>query len=133
MFELLPRLRERKRAKAENFSGGERQMVAIARALVVPSRLILLDEPFEGLAPTVVREVMQARGKLRGVKAMVLVEHHAETVLPLVERAYVLVNGRVAFAGDAAALEADPALLTRLLGVVQPDARNTTKENRHAL
>ena len=76
-------------------------MVAIARALVVPSSLILLDEPFEGLAPAVVKEVMEALLKLRGKVAMVLVEHHAETVLPIVDRAYVLVNGRVAFEGDA--------------------------------
>ena len=77
-------------------------MVAIARALMVPSKLILLDEPFEGLAPAVVKEVMDALIKLRGKVAMIIVEHHAELVLPVVDRAYVLVNGRIAFAGDAA-------------------------------
>lgn len=118
-FALFPRLRARQKAKAENLSGGERQMVAIARALVTPSKLILLDEPFEGLAPAVVNEVMEALVKLRGKTAMVIVEHHAETVLPIVDRAYVLVNGQVAFEGDAVALERDHALQTRLLGVVQ--------------
>ena len=76
-------------------------MLAIARALMVPAKLILLDEPFEGLAPTIVKEVMDALAQLRGRVAMVIVEHHAETVLPLVDRAYVLVNGRVAFEGTA--------------------------------
>ena len=76
-------------------------MLAIARALVVPAKVILLDEPFEGLAPAIVKEVMDALAKLRGKVAMVIVEHHAETVLPLVDRAYVLVNGRVAFEGTA--------------------------------
>ena len=121
-FELFPRLRERRSAKGENLSGGERQMVAIARALMVPSKLILLDEPFEGLAPAVVKEVMDALIKLRGKVAMIIVEHHAELVLPVVDRAYVLVNGRIAFAGDAAVLERDHELQARLLGVVQADA-----------
>lgn len=121
-FELFPRLRERRSAKAESLSGGERQMVAIARALMVPSKLILLDEPFEGLAPAVVKEVMDALIKLRGKVAMVIVEHHAELVLPIVDRAYVLVNGQIAFTGDAAILERDHELQARLLGVVQADA-----------
>jgi len=121
VFDLFPRLQARQKAKAENISGGERQMVAIARSLVVPSKLILLDEPFEGLAPAVVNEVMEALMKLRGRVAMVIVEHHAETVLPIVDRAYVLVNGAVAFEGDAGRLEADHDLQKRLLGVVQAD------------
>ena len=121
-FELFPRLRERRSAKGENLSGGERQMVAIARALMVPSKLILLDEPFEGLAPAVVKEVMDALINLRGKVAMIIVEHHAELVLPIVDRAYVLVNGQIAFTGDAAVLERDHELQARLLGVVQADA-----------
>ena len=119
VFELFPKLRILQRSRAESLSGGERQMLAIARALMVPARLILLDEPFEGLAPTIVQEVMDALVRLRGRVAMVIVEHHAETVLPIVDRAYVLVNGQVAYEGSARALEADAALQARLLGVVQ--------------
>ncbi|MEO6841559.1 MAG: branched-chain amino acid ABC transporter ATP-binding protein/permease [Bradyrhizobium sp.] len=126
VFELFPRLRTRQKAKAENLSGGERQMVAIARALVMPSKLILLDEPFEGLAPAVVKEVMDALVKLRGKVAMIIVEHHAETVLPIVDRAYVLVNGQIAFEGDAGQLERDHDLQARLLGVVQGDELEAT-------
>ena len=121
IFELFPKLKILQRARAESLSGGERQMLAIARALTVPSRLILLDEPFEGLAPAVVQEVMDALARLRGRVAMIIVEHHAETVLPLVDRAYVLVNGRIAYEGSARALEADTALQARLLGVVQQE------------
>ena len=121
VFELFPRLRTRQKAKAENLSGGERQMVAIARSLVVPSKLILLDEPFEGLAPAVVSEVMEALLKRRGKVAMVIVEHHAEKVLPIADRATVLNNGKVAFEGDAVTLENDHALQARLLGIVHTE------------
>jgi branched-chain amino acid transport system ATP-binding protein len=122
VFALFPKLKVLQRSKAESLSGGERQMLAIARALVVPAKVILLDEPFEGLAPTIVKEVMDALVQLRGRVAMVIVEHHAESVLPLVDRAYVLVNGRVAFEGSARALEDDPALQARQLGGVQKEA-----------
>ena len=119
VFNLFPKLRILQRSKAESLSGGERQMLAIARALVVPSRIILLDEPFEGLAPAIVKEVMDALVSLRGNVAMIIVEHHAETVLPIVDRAYVLVNGQVAYEGTAENLEADPAMQQRLLGLVE--------------
>lgn len=122
VYQLFPRLRERARNRAETLSGGERQMCAAARALVQPSRLILLDEPFEGLAPAIVTELSTAIAKLRGERALILVEHQAEKVLPLVERATVLVSGRVAFEGTSAVLAEDHALQARLLGVVEAEA-----------
>ncbi len=121
VYALFPRLRERQSVPAESLSGGERQMGAIARALMAPSRLLLLDEPFEGLAPAVVAQLIEALLTLRERRAILLVEHHAETVLPLVDRAYVLVNGRVAFEGSSLALAADHALQARLLGVVEAE------------
>jgi branched-chain amino acid transport system ATP-binding protein len=121
VFNLFAKLRILQRSRAESLSGGERQMLAIARALVVPSRIILLDEPFEGLAPAIVKEVMDALVSLRGKVAMIIVEHHAETVLPIVDRTYVLVNGQVAYEGTAQALEADTPAQQRLLGLVEAD------------
>jgi ABC-type branched-subunit amino acid transport system ATPase component/ABC-type branched-subunit amino acid transport system permease subunit len=131
VFELFPRLRTIGQSRAENISGGERQMVAIARALVAPAQLILLDEPFEGLAPAVVQEVMAAILKLRRRVAMVIVEHHAEQVLSLVDRAVVLVNGRVAWEGAAGALAGDEALQARLLGLVEPAPPSTEPSPSH--
>ena len=122
VFALFPKLAVLQRSKAESLSGGERQMLAIARAMMVPAKLILLDEPFEGLAPAIVKEVTEALARLRGRVAMVIVEHHAEAVLPLVDRAYVLVNGRVAFEGTAKALAEDAELQARLLGIVHSEA-----------
>jgi ABC-type branched-subunit amino acid transport system ATPase component/ABC-type branched-subunit amino acid transport system permease subunit len=121
VFNLFPKLRILQRSRAESLSGGERQMLAIARALVVPSRIILLDEPFEGLAPAIVKEVMDALVSLRGKVAMIIVEHHAESVLPIVDRTYVLVNGQVAYEGSALALEEDTATQQRLLGLVEAE------------
>ena len=117
--DLFPKLRLLMRQRAENLSGGERQMVAISRALMVPSKLILLDEPFEGLAPAVVQEVREAVAKLTTKASLIIVEHHAESVLAMADRAYVLVNGKVAFTGDAETLAADVALQERLLGITK--------------
>ncbi|MBU6440583.1 MAG: ATP-binding cassette domain-containing protein [Betaproteobacteria bacterium] len=114
---LFPKIAVLARAKAENLSGGERQMVAIARALMAPNKVILLDEPFEGLAPVVVAEVKAAVLKLREFASVVIVEHNAEEALELADRAYVLVSGRVAFSGSARQLEQDHELQERLLGI----------------
>jgi ABC-type branched-subunit amino acid transport system ATPase component len=92
-------------------------MVAIARALMAPQTLILLDEPFEGLAPAVVTEVLAAVERLRERTSILLVEHKIDLVLHLAERAYVIVNGQIAFAGESAALQRDINLQQRLLGV----------------
>lgn len=122
VYDLFPKLRVLSRNKAENLSGGERQMVAIARALMVPTKLILLDEPYEGLAPSVVQEVRGAVTRLSTKASLVIVEHHADEVLALAERAYVLVNGKVAFAGEASKLAGDTALQDRLLGIAKAEA-----------
>jgi len=119
VYKLFPRLATVRNSLGDSLSGGERQMVAIARSLVAPAQLILLDEPFEGLAPAVVNEVMSALLALRGRVAMVLVEHHVEQVLSIVDRAIVLVNGRDAWHGDAAELAANEVLQARLLGIVE--------------
>ena len=123
VYELFPKLKILIQSRAESLSGGERQMVAISRALMVPSKLILLDEPFEGLAPAVVQEVREAIVKLTSKASLVIVEHHAESVLAMADRAYVLVNGKVAYGGSAHELAANQTLQEQLLGVtaVEPD------------
>ncbi|HVX77740.1 MAG TPA: ABC transporter ATP-binding protein, partial [Bradyrhizobium sp.] len=117
IYRLFPKLRARQDARGENLSGGERQMLAIGRALCAPQRLILLDEPFEGLAPSVVAEVLAAIEQLRNTTSILLVEHKVDLVLDFADKAYIMVNGQISYAGHSAALQNDVETQTRLLGV----------------
>jgi branched-chain amino acid transport system ATP-binding protein len=119
VFALFPRLRERRRQGGGSLSGGEQQMLAIGRALATNPRLLLLDEPTEGLAPIIVEEVLSALGRLlreEGLSA-IIVEQHARKVLPITDRALILDRGRIVHASTSAALLADAAPLERFLGV----------------
>ena len=107
IFDVFPRIRERMQVKADRLSGGEQQMVAIARALVGNVRLLLLDEPFEGLSPALVDEVFAAIERLRRDIAILIVEHHLDLVLALADRAVVLDRGRVSHEGPSAPLLSD--------------------------
>ena len=116
-FALFPALREIQTSKGESLSGGELQMLAIARALMAPTDLLLLDEPLEGLAPSIVNEVLTAIGQLQGRTSIFIVEQKVDLVLQMADRAYVMVNGEIAWAGDAETLRQDESLKVRLLGV----------------
>jgi len=105
VYHLFPRLAERRRQLAGTLSGGEQQMVAIGRALMSKPRVLLLDEPFLGLAPLVVEEIRQALERLRGDGlTMLLVEQKLDIALPFTSRAYVMVKGHIALADDSAVL-----------------------------
>jgi branched-chain amino acid transport system ATP-binding protein len=116
-FEVFSALEHLQARDCENLSGGELQMVAIARVLLGSPGLVLLDEPSQGLAPRLVQEVMRVVRRMReeGV-GVLLVEQNIDTALEVADRAYVLDRGRVAYDGSAAALRADAALRRRLLG-----------------
>ncbi len=118
VFDLFPALAGRRHQPAGSLSGGEQQMLTIARALVGGDQLLLLDEPTEGLAPAVVETIVAALRKLKDQGLTVLmVEQNVHNAFAVADRAYVLEKGRVALEGPTAALARDPALLQRYLGV----------------
>jgi branched-chain amino acid transport system ATP-binding protein len=119
VYQLFPRLAERRRNLGNQLSGGEQQMLAIARALMTNPALLLLDEPFEGLAPIVVEELTAAIRRMIAERsnAFVLVEQHAEIVQPLTENVIVLERGRIVHRAASAGLPADHAALERLIGL----------------
>ncbi len=118
IYDAFPLLRERERQTAGSLSGGEQQMLAIGRALMTNPRVLLLDEPSEGLAPQVVAEVARVLARLReGGLSIVLVEQNTKLALGVADAVVTLNSGRVAFEGAADAVRADASFLAQHLGV----------------
>jgi branched-chain amino acid transport system ATP-binding protein len=118
IYEMFPRLKERRGSRGTDLSGGEQQMLAIARALVRDPKIILLDEPFEGLAPVIVRDLMAACRDLAAAgQTIVLVEQNLAATLALAQRVYIINNGHIAHEGPAQEIKAKPEILQRYLGV----------------
>ncbi len=119
VYDLFPRLAERRRNLGNQLSGGEQQMLAFGRALVLNPKLLLLDEPLEGLAPILVEELLRAIRRVAREEGLssIVVEQHPQMVLEVTDDAIVLDRGGIAYRADSAALIADPAPLDAWLGV----------------
>jgi branched-chain amino acid transport system ATP-binding protein len=125
VYELFPRLAERRFNLGNQLSGGEQQMLAVGRALVLNPRVILLDEPLEGLAPIIVEELIAALTRIvrqEGLAA-ILVEQNAHKILGVTDRAVILERGAIVHQGDSAALRADRSVLETFLGVTDAGPR----------
>ena len=118
IYDIFPRLKARRRSRGTDLSGGEQQMLAIGRALIRDPKIILLDEPFEGLAPVIVRDLMKACRDLAAAgQTIVLVEQNLAATLALAQRVYIINNGHIVHEGPAEEIKADPNVLQRYLGV----------------
>jgi len=118
IYAMFPRLKRRRASRGTDLSGGEQQMLAIARALVRDPKIVLLDEPFEGLAPVIVQDLVRAcRDLAQSGQTIVLVEQNLAATLALATRVYIINNGHIVHEGPAAELKAQPDLLQRYLGV----------------
>jgi len=118
IYDMFPRLKERRTSRGTDLSGGEQQMLAIARALVRDPKIILLDEPFEGLAPIIVQDLVRTCRELaRTGQTIVLVEQNLAATLALAKRIYIINNGHIVHEGPAEEIRAQPEVLQRYLGV----------------
>jgi branched-chain amino acid transport system ATP-binding protein len=118
IYALFPRLKERRGSRGTDLSGGEQQMLAIARALVRDPKIVLLDEPFEGLAPIIVHHLIEiCRDLAAAGQTIVLVEQNLAATLALAQRVYIINNGHIAHEGPAEEIRAQPETLQRYLGV----------------
>ncbi|HWN53936.1 MAG TPA: ABC transporter ATP-binding protein [Methylomirabilota bacterium] len=120
VYDLFPRLRERERQSGGTLSGGEQQMLAIGRALMTNGRMLVLDEPSEGLAPIIVREIGRVVQGLKGERlSILLVEQNYHLALRVADRVYVMNKGQIVWEGTPAGLEADEEIKRRFLGVAE--------------
>ena len=118
VYAMFPRLRERRRSRGTDLSGGEQQMLAIARALVRSPKILLLDEPFEGLAPIIVRDLLAiCRQLAEAGQTTIVVEQNTQAAMSLADRVYIINNGHIVEELVASAVRAQPDLLHRHLGV----------------
>jgi branched-chain amino acid transport system ATP-binding protein len=132
VYRLFPRLAERRDNMGHQLSGGEQQMLAVGRALVLNPKLVLLDEPLEGLAPIIVEELMAALSRITREEGLsvILVEQNAQKALGVSDRAVILERGMVAYDGDSATLIADREKLDKHLGVNEGGPRRADRERK---
>ncbi len=137
VYAMFPRLAERRDNLGNQLSGGEQQMLAIGRALILNPRIMLLDEPLEGLAPILIAELLTALRKIireEGLSA-ILVEQNAQKILGVTDRAIIVERGSIVYQGESAALKADQKLLETYVGVTDTSAvsRKAQRDARRAM